>query len=588
MAELHRNRRFAALVAFGLPLLCAACTGTIHAPAKASADQPGHSSGVNAGDHAMAGAAAGASAAAGAGGSKATASDTCDAPSVGATPLQRLTRDEYANSVRDLLGLSSADVTGIAQDERAGPFAANNVAPVSDLIVEQYMTAAETFARAALDRLDQLVPCDRAKLGDAACAKSFIQGFGQRVYRRPLISAEVAAYRALFASYASAGYGEALRVITQTMLQSPVFLYRVELLPPPVPAPPPATTDLDAYELATRLSFFLWRSTPDDALLAAAAAGKLDSESELRAQTQRLLADPRAAQMLSAFHLQWLELEDLPNMTKDASVYPAFDADMASAMKRETERFVDHVVREGDAKLETLLTASYSFLDGPLFELYGVSAPAKADAKTPVQLDPSERSGLLTQASFLAAHGHANQSAPVQRGKVVIRNVLCEALPDPQPNVNTTPPAPSADSTTRQRFSAHEHDPACAGCHVRIDGIGMGFESYDGIGAFRTRDGKQKVDAGGTLIATRDLDGAFDGAVDLSKRLAHSQEVSDCVATQWLRFALGRLESDLDHCSVTAIQRAFDASGHDVRVLLEAVVVSDAFRKRRLAAENSP
>ncbi len=581
------------LIALGVALAGAACTGKIVA---ADAHQRRARHGGAADDDAGAIGSPPAGDAAGAGsdstgpksGSKGTkdgAAPSCDEASAGATPIQRLTRDEYAHSVRDLLGLSDVDVAGIAQDERAGPFAANDVAPVSDLIIEQYMTAAETCARAAAGELEKLVSCDRTALGDDACAERFIADFGLRVYRRPLIDDEIAAYRTLYSSYASGGYADALRVIVQTMLQSPFFLYRVELVPAQVETA--TTVDLDAYELAARLSYFLLRTTPDDALLEAAGAGKLAKESELRAQVRRLLADSRAAEMLSAFHEQWLELEDLPQTTKDAATYPAFDAALASAMRHETTRFVDYVVREGDAKLETLLSAPYSFPEGALFDLYGVDAPAKTDPKTPVALHEHERAGLLTQAGFLAVHGHTNQSAPVQRGKVVIRNVLCEELPDPPPNVNTTPPEPSADATTRQRFAAHEKEPVCAGCHVRIDGIGMGFESYDGIGAFRTHDGKQAVDDSGKLIDTRDLDGTFHGAVELAQKLAHSQEVSDCVATQWLRFALGRFESDSDVCSVDAIQGAFDQSGHDIRVLLEEIVVSDAFRKKAVV-EDAP
>jgi hypothetical protein len=588
MTPRHRTRHIAdCLIALGIAFGAAACTGKIvsasgkSGPHAHAAARSAGSGGATASDDGAGAGGDSTGSTGGANGGQGIDASNCDVASAGSTPLQRLTRDEYAHSVRDLLGLSEVNVDGIAQDERVGPFAANDVAPVSDLIIEQYMTAAETFTRQAGDGLEKLVTCDRAKLGDDACAAQFITEFGLRVYRRPLANEEVTAYTTLFTSYASGGYADALRVIVQTMLQSPFFLYRVELVPA-APAKGAALVDLDAYELATRLSFFLLRTTPDAALLGAAGAGKLTTEAELSAQVRGMLDDPRAAEMLSAFHMQWLELEDLPHTSKDPAAYPAFDADLASAMQHETERFVDYVVRKGDAKLETLLSAPYSLLEGPLYDLYGVEAAASADADMPVQLDVHQRAGLLTQASFLAVHGHANQSAPVQRGKVVIRNVLCEQLPDPPPNVNTTPPEPSPDATTRQRFAEHEKDPVCGGCHVRIDGIGMGFENYDGIGAFRTRDGKQAVDASGKLIDTQDLDGSFDGAVDLAKKLARSQEVSDCVATQWLRFALGRLEADADTCSVNAIQRAFDASGHDVRALLEAIVVSDAFRKKAL------
>ncbi|HEX4339420.1 MAG TPA: DUF1592 domain-containing protein [Polyangiaceae bacterium] len=364
------------------------------------------------------------------------------------------------------------------------------------------------------------------------------------------------------------------------MLSSPNFLYHVELQPPS-PASD-SVAPLDPYELASRLSFFLIGTTPDDALLD--AAPDLANMDTLGAQAARLLADPRASDSLASFHLQWLELDKLATTSKDPAVYPLYDATLVAAMTAETTHFVDYVIQNSDAKLETLLTAPYSFPTGPLRTLYGVGA-ATGDPSKPTQLDPTERAGLLTQAGFLAVHGHANQSAPVQRGKVVIRNVLCEVLPDPPPDVNTTPPEPSPDATTRERFAVHESEPRCAGCHKRIDGIGMGFEAYDGIGAFRTMDGKSPVDASGVLMNTMDLNGTFNGAVDLAKKLAGSEEVRHCVVTQWLRYSLGRVETPADQCSLTKLQDAFDASGHDVKRLLSSVVLSDAFRSKRVTKE---
>jgi hypothetical protein len=541
-------------------LAMAACTGTI-------------------GDAAFSSGARGATSTAGTADASADAL-VCTGVDAGAAPLERLTRVQYGNAVRDLLGLKTPfDVTLLAEDEKVGPFSSNDVAPVSELTIEQYTEAAETLALAAEIGLAALAPCDRTTQDDAACASQFIDVFGRRAYRRPLADEEKAAYTALYADYAAGGYDDAIRVVVETMLQSPNFLYHVELAPPASTA---GVLPLDPFELASRLSFFLATTTPDDALLDAAAQGTLADEAGLRAQAERLLSAPTATDALASFHLQWLELDALGSLTKAPAVYPAFDATMAAAMQDETTRFVDYVFRKGDAKLETLLTAPYSFLEGPLFALYGVTPVAGADPSAPVMLDPKERAGLLTQGSFLAMHGHENQSAPVQRGKVIIRNVLCESLPDPPPNVDTTPPDPSPGATTRQRFAVHETDPSCAGCHKRIDGVGMGLENYDGIGAYRTMDGTQPVDATGQFLDTKDLDGPFNGAIELSHDLAGSPEVAQCVATQWLRFALGRMETDADGCSLQGLHQAFDASGHDVRALLISVALSDSFRSKRV------
>jgi hypothetical protein len=172
----------------------------------------------------------------------------------------------------------------------------------------------------------------------------------------------------------------------------------------------------------------------------------------------------------------------------------------------------------------------------------------------------------------------------VQRGKFVIRNVLCEALPDPPPNVNTTPPDPSPTATTRERLAEHEKDASCASCHVRIDGIGLGFEQYDGMGRFRTSEAGQPIDASGKFAGTRDLNGTFSGAVELAKKLASSPEVQACVATQWFRFALGRLESDPDACSLAQLNSDFQASGQNVKALLTSVVMTTSFRTKRVSA----
>ncbi len=538
----------------------AACTGTI-------------------GDAAFSPGAPGATSAPGTGDASVDAL-VCTGVDAGAAPLERLTRAQYANAVRDLLGLKAPfDVTLLGEDEKMGPFSSNDVAPVSELTLEQYTEAAETLARAAGTGLAALAPCDRTTQDDAACASHFLDVFGRRAYRRPLADEEKAAYTALYSDYAAGGYDDAIRVVVETMLQSPNFLYHVELAPPASTA---GVLTLDPFELASRLSFFLAATTPDDALLDAAAQGSLADAAGLRAQAERLLNAPTATDALASFHLQWLELDTLGALTKDPAVYPSFDATMAAAMQDETTRFVDYVFRKGDAKLETLLTAPYSFLEGPLFGLYGVAPVAGADPSMPVMLDPKERAGLLTQGSFLAMHGHENQSAPVQRGKVIIRNVLCESLPDPPPNVDTTPPAPSPGATTRQRFAVHETNPSCAGCHKRIDGVGMGLEAYDGIGAYRTMDGTQPVDATGLFLDTKDLNGPFNGAIELARDLAGSPEVQQCVATQWLRFALGRMETTADGCSLQGLHQAFDASGHDVRSLLVSVALSDSFRSKRV------
>jgi hypothetical protein len=295
-----------------------------------------------------------------------------------------------------------------------------------------------------------------------------------------------------------------------------------------------------------------------------------------------MLKDPRASDALASFHAQWLDLGKLPALTKDPTLFPSFTPALRDAMQAETTGFADYVLRQGDGRLETLLAAPYSILDGPLFELYGVARPAGTTGPTLTQLDPKQRAGLLTQASFLATHAHENQTSPVARGVAVLRNVMCVPMPDPPANVNNAPPDPGPGATTRQRFAAHEMVASCAACHVSIDGIGMGFEGYDAMGASRTMDQGLPVDATGKVVGT-DAAGTFDGAVALAQRLAASPDVRLCVARQWFRFALGRMETANDNCSLKGSFDAFDGSNHDVRALLGALATSDAFLYRREA-----
>lgn len=502
---------------------------------------------------------------------------TLDVP---ATPLRRLTTQEYVNAARDLFGDGIPELDDIPADESVGPFASNAVAPITDLSTEQYLGAAEALARHAVANIDALLSCDRAALGESACAAQFVQEFGARAFRRPLDGEEQARYQALYAEYAAkGGLSNGIRVVVQALLQSPHYLYHVEFN---TPAPAgQAIVPLSGHEVASRLSFFLWKSVPDRALFDAATSGALASPEGLRQQAERMLADPRAHGAATRFFTDWLELSKLSYIEKDATLYPAFDDELRAAMTAETKHFVEHVLWNGDGRMQTLLAAPFSVLDGPLFELYGVTRPAGTSGPVRVDLDPAQRAGLLTQAAFLATHAHENQTSPVARGVSIRRNVLCDALPDPPANVNNQPPEPRPGATTRERFATHVEDPACAGCHNLIDPIGLGFEAYDALGRYRTTEQGLPIDVSGEVTNTS-IGGTFNGAIELAARLAGSSEVEACMARQWFRYALGRFETVADGCSLERAIQNFSGSRHDVRELLAAIVSSDAFRYRRV------
>jgi hypothetical protein len=295
-----------------------------------------------------------------------------------------------------------------------------------------------------------------------------------------------------------------------------------------------------------------------------------------------MLADGKAVDAIPEFHLAWLGIGDLLGTDKDAALFPSWNPTVAAALRTETARFTDHVVREGDGLMSTLYTAGFSFLDGPLLALYGAAEPAGFVPGMQVMLPAGQRSGILTQGALLASHAHRNQTSPVHRGIVVRENMLCQPLDPPPLDVNVTPPEPTPATTTRERFANHEADPQCAGCHVLIDPIGLAFEHYDAIGAYRTTDGPSAVDASGEIIeGGAELDGPFVGAIELGQKLAQSATARDCLANQWFRFALDRVESVDDACSIQAIRSGFSASGGNIRQLLAAIVKSEAFRNVR-------
>lgn len=467
----------------------------------------------------------------------------------------------------------AADVEGLDDDEKAGPFDANVTAPVSAVTVEQYRALAENLAEEAVTMVGEIVPCDPSA---PTCAETFVDDFGRRAYRRPLSAEERANYVAVMDEAET--FDDGMRLVVQTMLQSPNFLYVVELS-----LPDPGSDNIavmDGFELASRLSLFLWNSIPDPELLDAAGDGTLDTPDGLREQALRLLQDSRARDAIASFHTQWLGVDELEHTTKDTDMFPEWNLSMSAAMKSEMERFAQAVVLQGDGKLETLLSADFTYIDDPLFDLYGVAKPEGHNIGDPVALDPNERAGLLTQAAFLAAHAHPDQSGPIQRGVEVRTNLLCTPPPPPPPGINAIPPNPDPDATTREIFEEHTSNPECAGCHELIDGIGLGFEGYDAVGAYRESQNGLPVDQSGNVLGS-DVDGEFDGAVELAAKLATSDDVRSCVARQWFRYAFGRIEdTGGDACSLEVLDAAFAQSDYDVRELMVALVQTDAFRYR--------
>jgi hypothetical protein len=503
-------------------------------------------------------------------------------------PLRRLTRQQYHASVLALFpGHGWTDTPGLRfpADETAGPFLTNVRQAVSPLQVDLYATAAHDLAaRATATPTDvgRLVEgCNRFR-GDEFCGTDALHQLARRAWRRPLDDGERAALSALYREGAANGGGLAggLALGLEAILSSPSFLYLVE------PGEPMAggRLRLTGAGVATRLSFFLWNQGPDDTLLDAAERGELDTAEGVAAQAWRLLKDARATPQLGRFHLEWLGLGGLDTLEKDSRRYPFFTQATRDALKAETLDYVDTVIRRSDGRLETLLSAPFTLAQEPSLRVYGIDPPTRFAPGLPVGLDPTQRAGLLTQPAWLSAQANPATTSPVHRGLFVVTNLLCVPLGSPPPGVDITPIGvdPSGQKTRRQLVEQHTSDPACAGCHRLIDPIGLVFERYDAVGAWRTvdLDDRQPIDTRVTVTTGSDLDGPVDDPVTLVKKLAKSPRVHECAARQWYRFAFGRQETMEDEVELEKLASRFQASGGNIPDLIIALVTSDAFRTR--------
>jgi hypothetical protein len=498
----------------------------------------------------------------------------CTALTPGPSPLRPLTRDEYDRTIADLLGDTSAPARTFPPENEVLGFSSNAEAnPANPLLVERYLSAAETLAQSAVqERLDVVAPCAS---DETSCGRSLVREFGSRAFRRPILETEAAAFDQLFDAYLPSGYAKAVEVTLSALLQSPQFLYRIEGWR--APTEETGAIALGPYELASRLSYVLTGSMPDAELFTAAAENRLATQAEVELQARRLLESPRAHEVTRTFHEQWLGLSLLDGVARtaeDGTTDPA----LAASWRESFRRYLDHAVWE-QGTVSALLTSPALFVDQKLAPLYGETAPA-ADF---VQVDrPEQRSGLLTQPALLALLAHADQTAPVLRGAFVRERIMCVEVIPPPPGVNAIPPPVDKNATTRERFAQHTADPVCAQCHQMIDGIGFGFEAYDQFGRYRADEYGLPVDQSGEVVGTEDteLDGAYNGAIELSARLAQSSRVRDCLATNYYRFAMGRTETAADECSMEQVKRRFADSGGAFNELFVAIALSDAFRYR--------
>lgn len=497
----------------------------------------------------------------------------------GTSPMRRLTHIEYNNTVADLLGDTTAPATGFSADVAQNGFTNNAAAlTVSPALAEQYMAAAEALSKNATKNLPTLMGCDATAPtpGEAACVQQFIADFGERAWRRPLRTEEAARLFGVFSkARATLALDVSVQLVVQVMLEAPQFLYLLEPTDPAQPAAVGSVLSLDSWQVASRLSYFLLGSMPDAALRAEAEKGALVRPEQVATQARRLLTLPRARDRIGLFFTEWLQLRNIDRIEKDATLFPGYSLALGPLLREQVQRFVTSVILDNAGTTTDLLTAPYTFMSPELAPLYGVTPPA-ASGFTRVELDPAKRAGLLTHVGIMATLAHANQTDPVHRGKFVRERLLCQSVPPPPQNANITPPAVAPGATTRERFTQHRASPACASCHTLMDPIGLGFEHYDALGQWRDTDNGLPVDATGEVKGS-DVEGAFDGAVALSQKLAQSEQVKDCFVQTWFRFAQGRSIGEADSANLAALNREFAAHSFQVSELLVSMTQTKSF-----------
>ncbi len=425
----------------------------------------------------------------------------------------------------------------------------------------------------------RIVTCEPSgERSRAECARKILGDFVPRAFRRPATREEIERLVKLvqLAEQQGDGFERGIQLALEAVLTSPHFLFRVEA--DPEPGDPSGVRALDDHELATRLSYFLWSSMPDDELFELARRGELRKDGVLDAQVRRMLADPKAHALVDNFAGQWLQLRDVAKVNPDADLFPDFDAELRDAMERETELFFESVLRD-DRSVFDFLDADYTFANERLARHYGIPGVRGSEFRR-VSLAGTPRRGVLTQASILTITSNPTRTSPVKRGKWILENILGTPPPPPPPGVEELDTSKEAmlKGSLRERMEQHRSKPMCATCHARMDPLGFAFENFDAIGAWRDFDGSFSIDPSGSLPGDVKFQGAA-ALVDLLKTSRRTQ-FCRCLAEKMLTYGLGRGLEPYDRCAVDGVVASLEENDHRFSSLVQAVVHSDPFLLR--------
>jgi hypothetical protein len=498
-----------------------------------------------------------------------------------ASVARRLSRTEYANVVRDVLGDTSGALSQYLAEDEYRPFDNDyTVQSASRALIESLEAAADDIAARAVlpENRAKLVPCTPTGPGDAACLRSTIESLGRKLYRRPLSGEQVTAYLGLqsFATEMNADvphdFYTAVNLVLRSMLQDPEVLYRIET---GTPTGEPGIFKLDSYEVASRLSFLLWGSAPDDALLEQAQNGALLDGASRSAAAAALLGDARARTQLQRFHAMWLGYRAIPA-----------SAELAGAFSLETNKLIDKVLFEQPSSYLELFTSTQTYVNDLLATQYGLPAPSGGEGW--VSYENDQRAGILAHGSVLAAFSKFSDTSPTQRGIFVQTRLLCNQVAPPPANVNVDQPPASGDAVCKlERYDAHRTLDSCKACHAQLDPIGYGLENYDIGGRFRTHDDAHEECV---LPGTGELPGhgAFSGPGQLARLLVDSGELEQCFVQHLMSYAVGRELRAEEDAARDALLASFQAGGYSAQQLLASLVADERFGLRQEDVEVLP
>lgn len=494
-----------------------------------------------------------------------------DVTGIGTVGARRLSRREYDDALELLLEDTTRPAVALPEDN-IDPFdndwEAQRVSQALIEALETVATRAATDAMADPARRDRILGCSPSGADDEACFASFVESFGRRALRRPLTQAERDGLMGLRAFAVESGdfyFGASL--VIQALLQMPDFVYHLQR---GVPVDgQPGVYRLTQFEVASRLSFFLWGTPPDDALLDAAAGDQLATPAQVRAQAERLLGDPRARTRFHRFHALWLG-------------YHRFEPTdgLTQAMANESERLIDRVVFDEKRDYFDLFTTNETFLNDTLAAHYGLEAPGSAEGTWITYPQGVERGGILSHATFLGVAAKFGDTSPTQRGRVIRERLMCQPILPPPANlevdVDAPPPEANGSSCKHDRYQAISDQAGCVGCHSQMDPIGLGLENFDQFGQFRATDvGKPEcqIAGDGELVGV----GAFRGPRELGVKLVESGRLESCLVDRLYQFATAAKPGDADRETIRALRDSFVASGHRLDQLILDLATSEAF-----------